>query len=89
MALSQIHLPELIIFIVLLLVLALFFPRIKLRIKETAISALIGIAASQVINIGYQSLSFEIVPASYVYQFILAALSGLSIILVHYPRRQN
>ena len=88
LTLSQIHFPELIIFIVFLLVLALFFPTIKLRIKETAISALIGIAASQVINIGYQSLfSFENVPLSYGYQFIIAALSGLSIILVHYPRR--
>ena len=88
LTLSQVHFPELVIFIVFLLVLALFFPTIKLRIKETAISALIGIAASQVINIGYQSLlSFENVPLSYGYQFIIAALSGLSIILVHYPRR--
>ena len=88
LTLSQVHFSELVIFIVFLLVLALFFPTIKLRIKETAISALIGIAASQVINVVYQNLlSFEEMPFSYRYLFILAPLSGLSIILVHYPRR--
>jgi hypothetical protein len=88
LTLSQVHFSELLIFIVFLLVLAFFFPAIKLRIKETAISALIGIAASQVINVGYQILlSFEDAPFSFGYQFILAALPGLSIILVHFPRR--
>jgi hypothetical protein len=88
LTLSQVHFSELVIFIVFLLVLALFFPRIKLRIKETAISAIIGIAASQVINVVYQNLlSFEDLPSSYGYLFVSAALSGLTFILVHYPRR--
>ena len=45
LTLSQIHFSELVIFIVLLFVLALLFPTVKLRLKETSISILIGLAA--------------------------------------------
>jgi len=43
LTLGQIHLPELIIFSVLIFALAIFFPKIKLRLKETVISTLIAI----------------------------------------------
>jgi hypothetical protein len=90
LTLSQIHFSELVIFIVLLFVLALLFPTVKLRLKETSISILIGLAASVPLTIGYQSLlrSEHFLPwSSYGYLFVLAALAGLVFILVRYSRR--
>jgi hypothetical protein len=52
-ALMQIHVPELVIFALLIWVAALFFPSIKLRTKETAISILIGVACSSILLYSY------------------------------------
>ena len=82
LTLSQIHFSELVIFIVLLFVLALLFPTVKLRLKETSISILIGLAASVPLTIGYQSIlrSEHFLPwSSYGYLLVLAVLAGLSL----------
>src|SRR5919107_361467 len=86
--LSQVHFSELIIFVALLFILALLFPTIKLRLKETAISILISLAATALLIPAYQNLlSSEYLLASNQYLFVLAALAGLVFILVKYPRR--
>jgi hypothetical protein len=52
-ALMQIHTSELVIFTLLIWVAALFFPSIKLRTKEAAISILIGVACSSILSYSY------------------------------------
>ena len=86
--LSQVHFSELIIFVALLFILALLFPTIKLRLKETAISVLIGLAAAALLTAGYQNLlGSDYRLSSNQYLFVLAALAGLVFILVQYSRR--
>jgi hypothetical protein len=85
-ALLQIHAPELVIFTLLIWITALFFPSLKLRTKETAISILIGLACSSILSYSYSyifsprylSMALEIyVPA-------IAVLAGTSLI---FPRK--
>src|SRR5215212_2030664 len=88
LTLNQVHFSELIIFVTLLFILALLFPTIKLRLKETAISILISLASTALLIPAYQNLlSSEYLLASNQYLFVLAALAGLVFILVKYPRR--
>jgi hypothetical protein len=88
LTLSQVHFSELIIFVVFLFVLALFFPAINLRLKETVISVLIGLAASALLTATYQNvLSSGYLLSSNEYLLVLAVLGTLGFILVRYPSR--
>lgn len=88
LTLSQFHFSELVIFVFLLLVIAIFLPTTKLRIREMSFAALLGIAASQIVNSVYQiQLGFEDIPTSYDYQFIMIGILGLSFILTTYKKR--
>ena len=46
LTLSQVHFPELIIFVVLLFGLSVFRPALKLRLFDSAVSLIIGLSAS-------------------------------------------
>lgn len=52
--LTQVHLSEVLLFVVFICALALLLPSMKLRIKETAISTVIGLGTSLILmNVGY------------------------------------
>ena len=53
-SLAGVHFPELVIFVLLIFVLSIFKPSIKLRLKETAISILIGLAIWVFLLFSYQ-----------------------------------
>jgi len=85
---SQIHIPELVIFVFLIFFLALFRPKVKLRLKETSLSALIALPISVLFMIVYQYLySSTYYPTSVVFLLGLAFLSGLIFLLVHFSKR--
>jgi len=88
LTLSLVHFSELFIFVVLLFILALLCPTTKLRLRETAISTLIGLTASALLTTAYQNLfGFASWKFSYEYLFILAVLAGSAYILIRYPKR--
>jgi len=85
---SQIHIPELVIFIFLIFFFALFRPKVKLRIKETSLSALIGLSISPLFMIAYQYFfSSSFYPSQIQFLVGLAVLSGLTFLLLHFPKR--
>jgi hypothetical protein len=89
LALMQIHTPELVVFTLLIWVAALFFPSIKLRTKETAISILIGIACSSILSYSY-SYIFSPRYASELSDIqvsLIAVLAGTSLIFLRKTER--
>ncbi|MDP9287622.1 MAG: hypothetical protein M3P08_05425 [Thermoproteota archaeon] len=84
LTLSQVYFPNLVVFVAFLLVIAIFFPKIKLRIKETAISTIIGVSVSALLQFQkYQANS------SYPneYYLALAVLAGVAFFLSKYSSR--
>jgi len=85
--LIQVHVPEFLIFVFLLFIISIFKPRIKLRIKETAVCLLISLAVFSLITT-YQSLAdnpFQ--PMNQERILVLVGLSGLIFLFVKYPQR--
>ena len=87
--LMQIHISELVIFALLIWIVALFFPSIKLRTKEAAISILIGIFCSSILSYSY-SYIFNSTFASMstgIYISLIAVLAGTSLIFLRKTKR--
>jgi hypothetical protein len=87
-ALTQIHSSELVVFSLLIWVVALFFPSIKLRTKEAAISILIGVASSSILSYSYSyvlSSNYASMPDLYVP--FAALLAGTSLIFLRKEKR--
>jgi hypothetical protein len=87
-ALTQIHSSELVVFSLLIWVVALFFPSIKLRTKEAAISILIGVASSSILSYSYSyvlSSNYASMPELYVP--FAALLAGTSLIFLRKEKR--
>jgi hypothetical protein len=88
-AVLQIHAPELVIFALLIWVTAIFFPSLKLRTKEAAISILIGLACSSILSYGYGYIFSPryVSTALEIYVPVIAVLAGTSLIFLRKTRR--
>ncbi len=87
--LMQIHISELVLFALLIWIVALFFPSIKLRTKEAAISILIGIFCSSILSYSYSHI-FSSTFASMstgIYISLIAVLAGTSLIFLRKTKR--
>jgi len=86
--LAGIHFPELVIFVLLIFVIAIFRPRIKLRMKETAVSILFGLVIWRVILFSNQYFfDPQFQPPSFQFLIPLGILSGLSFVLITFNKR--
>jgi hypothetical protein len=85
----QIHAPELVIFALLIWGTALFFPSLKLRTKEAAISVLIGLACSSILSYGYGYIFSPryVSMALDIYVPLIAVLAGTTLIFLKRPKR--
>ena len=86
--LSLVHIPELLIFTVIILVISIFLPRINLRLKETSVAIIAALIFYSVFNIMYQIF---ITKDSIVFykeiSLLLIIIPVVSLILLKYPRR--
>ncbi len=81
--LIQVHVPEFLMFVLLILIISFVKPRIKLRIKETAISILISLFVLSLVS-AYQNLftsSFQALG-----QERLLIITGLSVIILLFTK---
>ena len=88
-ALLQIHTPELVVFTLLIWITALFFPSLKLRTKEAAISILIGLTCSTILSYSYSyifSPRYSSTPSE-IYVPLVAVLAGTSLIFLTKTQR--
>ena len=89
-SLAGIHFPELVIFILLIFVVIVFKPNLKLRLKETVISILIGLSIWLFLLYLYQQF-FDPLYQIFSFQFlsILAILNGISLVLITFNKRPS
>ena len=88
LTLYQVHLSEILIFVVLIFVLSLLRPRIKLRILETAVSVLISLGPTLLLTIAYhQFFHWQYQPFTFQILAVLALLACLTCFLVKYSKR--
>ena len=88
LSLTQIHFPEFIIFVVLIFLLGLFFPKIKLRLQETSISVIIASGFALLLNISYQYFfGEEFSRISNTYILVLIFVSVIVFLLVRFEKR--
>src|SRR5256712_172993 len=87
--LSQVHLPEFLMFLILLFIVTLIRPAIKLRIRETAISALIALAASAILTLSYEQFNPHYQTVSFQYVPILAFLAFFVLYLLRHQKRAS
>jgi len=86
--LAGIHFPELVIFVLLIFGIAVFRPSIKLRLKETTVSILLGLVIWTVLIFSNQYF-FDPQYQIHSFQFLipLGILSGLSLVLITFYKR--
>jgi hypothetical protein len=88
LVLSQVHIPELIVFVAFLFVIALFFPALRLRLKETSIAVIIGVIFSPLVSFAIPRLLHSQYFSSHQEIFLLLLLlAGSSFLLAKYCRR--
>lgn len=84
----QVHFPEFLIFSILVLFLAIIYPRIGLRLKETTLCLLLSIPISVGIELIYNEIFSTLYsPKPYFVLVLVAALSLASYILAKYTWR--
>ncbi len=87
--LIQIHLPEFLIFVFLLLIVSIVKPKIKLRLKETAFCVIISLAFLILVT-SYQSLfTSSYHPLSLERTIALIGISGIILLFIKFPLRPN
>ncbi len=88
LSLTQIHFPEFVIFIVLIFLLGIFFPKLKLRLQETSISIIIASSFAVLLNISYQHFfSEEFSRISTAYLLGIIFLSGIVFLILRFKKR--
>ena len=87
--LIQVHLPEFLIFVFLLLVVSIVRPKIKLRLKDTAICLIISLALI-ILFTSYQSLfTSSYHPLGLEKTIALMGISAMILLFVKFPHRPN
>ncbi len=88
LSLTQIHFPEFVIFVVLIFLLGIFFPKLKLRLQETSISIIIASGLALLLNISYRNFfTEEFSRISNTPLFVIILLSVIIFLLVRFEKR--
>lgn len=88
--LSLVYFPGLLLFVLIIFCLAVFVPRIRLRVKQMALSLIISLPIAALISISYTILfGPNDIPFNKMHMIILEIISLACFLLLKYSRRVN
>lgn len=86
--LSLVYFPGLLLFVIVIFSLAIFVPKIRLRVKEMALSLIISLPIAALISISYTILfGADDIPFNKIHMIILEIISIACFILLNYSKR--
>lgn len=88
--LSLVHFPGLLLFVLAIFILAIFVPKTRLRLKDTALSLIISLPVSVVLSISYIIIfgAYNI-PFNEVHMLVLEGICIVTFLLLKYSQRVN